>query len=247
MCWMLIGVARLIAHAGDPVCQLKAREFMKKARARMQGEPLSYLLGYRDFWTLRLMVNPHVLIPRRETEHLVEWALERIDRSALRVLDLGTGSGAVALACKSARPEIQMCGTDISEDALRCARLNAEQLALDVDWRCGCWFEPVRGERWDLVVSNPPYIAEADAHLSEGDLPAEPRTALVGGATGLEALQEIICLTPNALSPRGWLLLSMATIRPNLSPACWDAGFSDVSTRSDWSGQPRITGGQWPT
>ena len=104
----------LIAHAGDPICQLKAREFMKKARARMQGEPLSYLLGYRDFWTLRLIVNPHVLIPRRETEHLVEWALERIDRSALRVLDLGTGSGAVALACKSARPEIEMCGTDIS-------------------------------------------------------------------------------------------------------------------------------------
>jgi len=236
----------LIAHAGDPVCQLKAREFMKKARARMQGEPLSYLLGYRDFWTLRLIVNPHVLIPRRETEHLVEWALERIDRSAQRVLDLGTGSGAVALACKSARPEIEMCGTDISEDALRCARLNAEQLALDVDWRCGRWFESVRGERWDLVVSNPPYIAEADAHLSEGDLPAEPRTALVGGATGLEALQEIICLTPNALSPGGWLLLEHGYDQAeSVAGMLRNAGFSDVSTRSDWSGQPRITGGQW--
>ena len=178
----------------------------------------------------------------------MDWALECIDRSALRVLDLGTGSGAVALACKSARPKIAMCGTDISEDALHCAKLNAEQLALDVDWRCGRWFESVRGEYWDLVVSNPPYIAEADAHLSEGDLAAEPRTALVGGATGLEALQEIICLTPNALSPGGWLLLEHGYDQAGaVANMLQDAGFSGVSTRSDWSGQPRITGGQWAT
>ena len=236
----------LIAHADDPISLESAREFMQQVTARSNGEPLSYLLGYRDFWTLRLMVNKHVLIPRRETEHLVEWALECIDRGAQRVLDLGTGSGAVALACKSERPQIKMCGTDISEEALSCARLNEQQLDLGVEWRSGYWFESVEGECWDLVASNPPYIAAADAHLAVGDLPAEPRTALVGGTTGLEALEEIISLAPSVLNPGGWLLLEHGYDQARaVTRMLGHRGFCDVSTRSDWSGQPRITGGQW--
>jgi release factor glutamine methyltransferase len=176
----------------------------------------------------------------------VEWANQCIGDGALRVLDLGTGSGAVALACKSEHPEAEVCGVDLSSQALACARANGRDLALSVEWREGDWFDAVPGERWQLILSNPPYIAAEDPHLYAGDLPAEPVTALVAGKTGLESLKQIIERAPEFISRGGWLLLEhgfdqAAAVRESLA----DRGFTTVSTRLDWSGQERITGGQW--
>ena len=236
----------LFAHGDEPVDDTCAEHFMAQARARAGGEPLAYLLGYRDFWNLRLSVNRDVLVPRRETEHLVEWAIERIDAGARRVLDLGTGSGAIALACKSERPEVEMCAVDSGQNALSCARANGESLGLEVDWLCSDWFDKVPPSCWDLVVSNPPYIAANDAHLSQGDLPAEPALALIGGHTGLESIDHIVGRAPDFLRPGGWLLLEHGFDQAEAVAALLRArGFSTVSTRRDWSGQARMTGGQW--
>ena len=245
----ILGVQRswLFAHREDCVSPDDEAAFMTQARARANGEPLAYLMGYRDFWTLRLAVDRHVLIPRRETEHLVEWALECIDAGAQKLLDLGTGTGAIALACKSERPELSVSGTDQSKQALACARRNSHVLGLDVAWYQGNWFEPVKGRDWDLVVSNPPYIAAEDRHLNQGDLPAEPDSALIGGATGLEMLEHIVIETPPYLRSNGWLLLEHGFDQADAVTACMrDQGFQRISSRRDWSGQPRMTGGQWP-
>jgi len=238
--------AWIYAHGDAQVQPTDIQRFRTGVAALISGKPLAYLLGYRDFWTLRLRVTPDVLIPRRETEHLVEWASECIGDGALRVLDLGTGSGAVALACKSEHSEAEVCGVDLSSQALACARANGRDLALSVDWREGDWFDAVPGERWQLILSNPPYIAAEDPHLYAGDLPAEPVTALVAGKTGLESLKQIIERAPEFISRGGWLLLEhgfdqAAAVRESLA----DRGFTTVSTRLDWSGQERITGGQW--
>ena len=176
----VLGVERawIYAHGDALVPPDLAQRFRQGGEALRAGEPLAYVLGYRDFWTLRLRVNNDVLIPRRETEHLVEWASERIAAGAQRVLDLGTGSGAVALACKSDHPEAEVCAVDLSPDALACARANGQSLGLSVDWREGDWFCAVKGERWQLILSNPPYIAADDPHLDAGDLPAEPTSAI---------------------------------------------------------------------
>lgn len=245
----VLGVERawIYAHGDALVPPDLAQRFRQGGEALRAGEPLAYVLGYRDFWTLRLRVNNDVLIPRRETEHLVEWASERIAAGAQRVLDLGTGSGAVALACKSDHPEAEVCAVDLSPDALACARANGQSLGLSVDWREGDWFCAVKGERWQLILSNPPYIAADDPHLDAGDLPAEPTSALVAGKTGMEALQRIIGTAPDFIEQGGWLLLEHAFDQaPPVREALNDAGFTAVSTRRDWSGQERITGGKWP-
>lgn len=238
--------AWLFAHADEQLDEARVDCFREGVAARAAGKPLAYLLGYRDFWTLRLRVNSDVLIPRRETEHLVEWADECMRNGARRVLDLGTGSGAVALSCKAEHPTAEVCAVDLSSEALACARANGQALDLSVDWREGDWFEAVRGTRWQLILSNPPYIAANDPHLEEGDLPAEPRRALIAGKTGLESLAHIIGTTPDFIEPGGWLLLEHGfdqaeAVRETLSVT----GFTHVSTRRDWSGQERITGGQW--
>ena len=237
----------LFAHGDEHLDDASLAAFRKLVRARCSGEPLAYLTGYRDFRTLRLMVNRHVLIPRRETEHLVEWAIERIDAGAQRVLDLGTGSGAVALACKSERPAAQVTALDFSADALECAKTNARSLGLQVEWLQSHWFKQLPAARWDLVVSNPPYIAATDAHLQQGDLPAEPEGALVGGETGLESIQHIVEHTPGHLASGGWLLLEHGFEQADAVAQCLrDRGFRDIETRRDWSGHARITGGRWP-
>ena len=244
----ILGVDRswLFSHGDERLASDDEQAFMAHARARASGEPLAYLMGYRDFWSLRLIVDQHVLIPRRETEHLVEWALECLDTGEQKVLDLGTGSGAIALACKSERSDLSITGVDQSEQALACARRNSEALGLEVCWKQGSWFEPVEAGGWDLVVSNPPYIAANDVHLGQGDLPAEPSGALVGGKTGLEMLEHIVTEAPPYLRASGWLLLEHGfdqgePVRALLT----DRGFSHVATREDYSGQPRISGGQW--
>ena len=244
----ILGVQRswLLSHGDEGLSSEDEHAFMTHARARASGEPLAYLMGYRDFWSLRLIVDQHVLIPRRETEHLVEWALECLDAGDQKVLDLGTGSGAIALACKSERPELSVTGTDQSEEALACARRNSEALGLEVRWKRGSWFEPVDARDWDMVVSNPPYIAASDEHLVQGDLPSEPESALIGGETGLEMLEHIVTEAPGHLRPYGWLLLEHGFDQgEEVRTLLTERGFSNVATRADWSGQPRVSGGQW--
>ncbi len=244
----VLGVDRawLFAHGGDVVAKAAIDRFNDLIHARREGEPLAYLLGYCDFWTVRLQVNQHVLIPRRETEHLVEWAIEQIDAGASTVLDMGTGSGAIALSCKASRPGARVSGIDNSRHALDCARNNAIALGLEVDWLLSDWFSALNPRTWQLIIANPPYIASADAHLVQGDLPAEPASALIGGVTGLESLLHIIHHARDYLTEGGWLLLEHGFDQATDVRAALKAHeFCAVSTRSDWSGHERLTGGQW--
>ncbi len=214
--------------------------FLGFARRRRAGEPVAYILGRREFYSLELSVNPAVLIPRPETELLVDLALER--RPAC-VLDLGTGSGAVALAVKRHLPGARVVAVESSAAALAVARRNAVKLNLEVEFRHGRWFEPVAGERFDLVVSNPPYVAEGDPHLP--GLRHEPAAALVSGPDGLEAIREITSAAGLFLEPGGWLLLEHgqgqdAAVRGLLERA----GLDSARTWPDLAGVGRVTGGR---
>lgn len=214
---------------------------------RRAGEPLAYLIGWREFFSLKLTVTPAVLVPRSETELLVELALERLPRtSGVCAVDLGTGSGAVAIALKATRPAARVAGVDLSQEALEVARGNAKRLGLDVDFRYGSWFEPIAGERYDLIVANPPYVALGDPHLARGDLPKEPRLALVAGHDGLIALRAIARGAPQHLRQGGWLLLEHGhdqaeSVRGLLA----GLPFEDIVTWPDLAGIARVTGGRY--
>ena len=209
--------------------------------------PLAYLLGEREFHGLLLRVTPDVLVPRPDTEVLVDWALEVLAdldcRTTPTVADLGTGSGAIALALKQAHGAAQVCAVERSPAALAVARTNGERLGLPVEWLQGDWFSPLSGRRFDLIVSNPPYIDGADAHLAA--LHAEPREALTPGPDGLSALRVLARNAPYHLQPGGWLLLEHghdqgAAVRALLQ----DAGLALVQTRRDLGGQERCTAGR---
>jgi release factor glutamine methyltransferase len=239
--------AWLFAHGDDPLPEPEAAAFDALLTRRATGEPLAYLLGRRGFWTLDLQVSPATLIPRPETERLVELALERLpDDRALRIADLGTGSGAIALALASERPRAQVVATDLSEEALHVAQANAEANRIaNVVFRHGSWLAPLAGERFDLIASNPPYIADGDPHLVQGDLRFEPPTALSSGADGLDAIREIVALAPSHLLSGGWLLLEHGwdqgdAIRSLLAAA----GFRDVATETDLEQRDRVTLGR---
>lgn len=216
---------------------------------RRQGEPVAYLTGRRGFWRFDLQVSPATLVPRAETELLVELALSRLpsDR-ALRVADLGTGSGAIALALAFERPMAHVVATDASTDALAVARANAAELQLgNIDFRHGSWFEPLQGERFDLIASNPPYIAVGDAHLDEGDLPHEPAMALSSGADGLDAIRTIVAAAPAHLQPGGWLLLEHGWDQgPAVRDLLTAAGFTEVFTERDLELRDRVSAGRRP-
>ena len=214
--------------------------FFELTKKRQGGVPVAYLLGRKEFYGLELSVNPSVLIPRPETELLVDLALERRPAS---VLDLGTGSGAIAIALKFKMPEARVVAVDSDLSALITAKRNAARLNLDIDFRHGRWFEPVAGERFDLVVSNPPYVAEGDPHL--GALRYEPRDALVSGLDGLEAIREITLAAGAFLLPGGWLLLEHgfdqeAAVRELLA----GAGLEPLTTWPDLAGIARVSGGK---
>lgn len=239
--------AWLFAHGDDPLPEPVATAFDALLSRRAAGEPLAYLVGRRGFWTLDLQVSPATLIPRPETERLVELALERLpDDRRLRVADLGTGSGAIALALASERPLAQVVATDVSGDALRLAQANAEANGLaNVVFRQGSWLAPLAGERFELIASNPPYIADGDPHLSQGDLRFEPPAALSSGADGLDAIREIVTAAASHLLPGGWLLLEHGwdqgeAIRGLLHAA----GFVDVATEADLEQRDRVTLGR---
>lgn len=216
--------------------------------ARREGTPLAYLTGKREFWSLELLVNEHTLIPRPETETLVEWALELALPGTARVVDWGTGSGAIALALASERPDWQVLATDVSAAALAVAAANRQRLGLArLDLLRADWGAPFNCDRFDLVVSNPPYVAPGDPHLAQGDLRFEPSHALVAEADGLGAIQRLVDDAARCLVPGGWLLVEHGYNQAaEVQTLFAGAGFDAVTTRSDLAGSDRITGGRLP-
>lgn len=238
--------ASVLAHAERDVPPQAEAMFADWAARRRAGEPVAYILGRREFYGLPLAVSPAVLIPRPETELLVELALAQLaDDEAASAADLGTGSGAVALALKRHRPRARIVATEASAAALQVARRNAVRLGLAVELRHGRWFEPLADEHFDLVVSNPPYVAEGDPHLEQGDLRFEPRDALAAGADGLMALRVIAAGAGAHLRPAGWLLLEHGQGQDSaVRELLMQAGFEEPASWPDLAGIARVTGGK---
>jgi release factor glutamine methyltransferase len=238
--------AWLIAHDDDPLDEACAAAYRALCRRRADGEPLAYLVGEREFHGLPLQVGPAVLVPRPETEVLVDWALELLaGRAAAEVVDLGTGSGAIALAVKHRSPSVSMTATDLSEDALAVARGNAARLGLAVDFHAGAWWAPLAGRRFDLALSNPPYIAGGDPHLAA--LRHEPTLALTPGGDGLDAIRSIAAGAMAHLRPGAWLLVEHGWDQADAVAALLQThGFEAVTTRQDLAGHGRCTGGRRP-
>jgi release factor glutamine methyltransferase len=233
--------ASVLAHPERELPAEAEAKFRDYAARRARGEPIAYILGAKEFYGLPLAVNPAVLIPRPETELLVELALALKPAS---VLDLGTGSGAIALALKRQLPAARVAAVERSASALAVAQRNALKLGLEIELRHGLWYAPVAGERFDVVVSNPPYVREDDPHLAEGDVRFEPRSALVAGPDGLASIREIVAGAPAHLRPGGRLFLEHglgqdAAVRRLLG----EAGLEHIATWPDLAGIARVSGG----
>jgi len=237
--------AELIAFGERPVTPCQAEAVRMLIAARVAGEPIAYLLGQREFWSLSLRVDADCLIPRPETELLVERALRHLPPGPARALDLGTGSGAIALALKSERPQLQAWASDVDAGALAMAAANARRLELAVYWFRGRWLEAVASRPiFDLIVSNPPYIAADDPHLSAGDVRFEPRRALVAAEGGLADLRTIAGESLSRLRPGGWLLLEHGADQGSAVRALLrEAGCREVSSHADLAGLERVTEG----
>jgi release factor glutamine methyltransferase len=246
------GRAWLIAHAGDPLSLANQSAFAALCARRLQGEPVAYLVGAREFYGLSIKVSPAVLIPRPETELLVDLALERLSASETpetkQVLDLGTGSGCVALAIAANRPGVKVTAAELSAPALAIAQDNAKSLGLSVNWIESDWYAALESWRFDLIVANPPYIESGDPHLALGDLRFEPSTALTSAAAGpkdgLAAIRAIVAGAPAHLLAGGWLLLEhgydqAARCRELLATA----GLEKVQSWRDLAGIERVSGG----
>lgn len=238
--------AWLLAHADDALLPATAKRFNALVERRQSGEPMGYLLGSQAFFGLALQVDARVLVPRPDTETLVQWALDLGGAATpTHLLDLGTGSGAVALAIKSQRPDWHVTATDASADALAVASANAQRLGLALRLRSGHWLQAVPGERFNLIVSNPPYIALGDPHLPR--LQHEPAQALTAGADGLDDLRAIVAAAPNALQPGAWLLLEHGHDQAQAVRVLLQVhGLEHTQSRRDLAGIERCSGGQWP-
>ena len=234
--------AWLIAHDEAPLSPERAQAVEAAYARRSAGEPLAYLLGAQEFHGLSLQVDARVLVPRPDTETIVDWALDLLaSRDGARVVDLGTGSGAIALAVKRHCPAAHVYATDLSRDALDVARANAVRLGLGVTFVGGSWWSALGGERFDLVLSNPPYVAEGDPHLPA--LRHEPVAALTSGRDGLDALRAIADGAPAHMNEGAWLLLEHGYDQADAVQAILrEAGFAGVATRRDAGGRARVTG-----
>lgn len=239
-------LARLLAiDHKEPLGGQEENLWTELLARREQGEPLAYLLGYAEFWSLRLRVTPDVLVPRPETEILVERALAASSKTAaLRYADVGTGSGAIALALKKERPEAFVVGFDASLKALAVARTNARDLDLDTPFIASHWLSGAKPAQFDVIVSNPPYIESADPCLTGDGLRYEPRTALDGGNDGLDALKAVIASAIPALKKEGRLLLEHGSNQGSaVMELLSQAGFCNINTHSDYAGHPRVSEG----
>lgn len=238
----------LLAHGEAELTAPQQAAFDTACRRRADGEPLAYVLGEREFHGLMLQITPAVLVPRPETETLVDWALELLagtlaGEAAVQVADLGTGSGAIALALKHRHPAAQVCAVELSEAAVALARANAATHVLQLEFQLGSWWQPLRGRRFHLVVGNPPYVAADDPHLAT--LRHEPRQALTPGGDGMAAIEHIVGNAPAHLLAGGWLLLEHGHEQGDAVRRCFgQAGFRATHTRVDLAGRPRCTGGR---
>ena len=239
------GRAWLLAHDTDTLAPSEQARFIALCQRRAAGEPVAYLRGMKEFYGLTLQVDARVLDPRPDTETLVDWALQLLaPLPAPRVLDLGTGSGAIALALQHQRPDAQVSAVDASTDALAVAQANAARLGLAVQFARGNWLRGVAGQ-FDVIASNPPYIAAADPHLAA--LRHEPLQALASGTDGLDDIRSIVAQAPSHLLPGGWLLLEHGWEQAEAVQALLrSAGFAEVQSRKDLAGIARCSGGQWP-
>lgn len=225
-----------------------AERFAADLARRRRGEPVAYILGRQGFWSLELDVAPDTLIPRPDTELLVEAALQLLPAAPARVLDLGTGTGAIALALAAERPAWQLCGVDRIEAAVALAERNRQRLGLDnAVFIVSDWFAGLDGKRFEMIVSNPPYIPTSDPHLQQGDVRFEPQSALVAGSDGLDDIRTIIAQAPAQLQPGGWLLLEHGYDQAEAVRALLVShGFKDVQSRLDLGGHQRISLGHLP-
>jgi release factor glutamine methyltransferase len=236
--------AWLLAHDDEDLAPAAVQAFRAFCERRVEGEPVAYIVGSKEFFGLDLLVDTRVLVPRPDTETLVDWSLELLaGKASPRVIDLGTGSGAIALAIAHRRPDAHVEAVDASTDALTVAAENARRLSLPVRFTQGRWLSASTG-RHDLIVSNPPYVAEGDEHLPA--LRHEPLQALVAGPDGLDDIRVIVQQAPGCLAPGGWLVLEhgwdqAAAVRDLLRAA----GFAGVMSRRDLAGIERCTGGRW--
>ena len=238
--------AWLISHPDRPLGAKEQEAYATLSARRAAGEPVAYLISQREFYSLLFKVTPAVLIPRPETELLVETALERIPADAeWRVLDLATGSGCVAIAIAKHHPRAQVMATDISPAALAVARENAARHGVKIQFIESDWFAALSGRVFNLIVANPPYVAEGDPHLAAGDLRFEPRSALVAGAAGLDGIEVIVEQAPPHLAAGGWLLFEHGHDQGACSLVLLTAaGYGDIVTRRDLAGIERVSGGR---
>lgn len=246
----VLNVARsyLIAHPERILSIAETNTYQALLQRRLNGEPIAYILGEREFFGLNLCVTNATLIPRPDTELLVELTLERMTQNGMRILDMGTGSGAIALAIAHQRPDAEVWACDASPAALEVARANAQRLGLArAHFIESNWFSALSGQRFNVIVSNPPYIAAADHHLSQGDVRFEPMSALASGADGLDDIRRIVSQAGEHLEQDGWLLLEhgydqAAQVRELLRAA----GFTAVFSAKDLAGIERCSGGRLP-
>lgn len=243
--------AWLLTYQEEELSENQHADFQDLIERRKQGEPIAYILGEREFWSLNLQINSSTLIPRPETEVLVEVALEKAQlpfQGIMSIADLGTGSGAIALALASELTNAFVTATDKSEEALLVAKQNAEQFGLsNVEFLHSNWFDNLTEHRFNIICSNPPYIETLDPHLQQGDLRFEPQSALASGPDGFFDIQQIIAQAKNYLHNDGWLVLEHGFQQADRTQTLFaEHGFMHINTREDYAGHPRITYGQKP-
>ena len=226
----------------------RATRFRDLIERRVSGEPVAYIVGSREFWNIQLLCDHSTLIPRPETELLVERALELNLPEQAQVLDLGTGTGAIALALAGERPRWKVRGTDSSAGAIALARKNAKRLgSKNLKWFRGDWFQPLDADmRFDLILSNPPYIADQDPCLQQGDVRFEPRSALVAGVDGLDAIRRLIAIAGQWLNPKSWMLLEHGYNQASEVRSLFHShGFNTIESFEDLAGYKRVTQARW--